>query len=924
MWLPSVSTLCMTSGTDPPSTPSVVKMFTNSVTIRWKPAVVYGSNRVEAQLVRCCEVKQMEEDMAPSLARHISVPVDVSKTVVGDLQTGTVYKMLIETIVSVKTDLKESAESRRTVHISSGALLLRTPAPSEPPTLLVTGYTTSTVSLCWERPLLFTPIEAFNDKDNAGPKYLRRRLIGYRLEVNGQPYTRLGPAMQHCNLTKCKQGKRYSMALVAITCTEQVRKYRRKKSKLSSSSSDSRESSLMPQDDYGNDEAFSELVNLVLPSEHADPVSNIRASFKQGRVPCSGHILLEWSPQRVVGLVNYRVFWHTLDNPSDMQIVSIPKDDAGCSIPILAERCVYEVSLQAVFQTGENVKLPGVQVVIPGAPGAPEIWLRRLEDDQFTVEWGEPRLYGVAIANYQLYINDRKAGAPLSLLHHKAVIPSRHERVYKVTIVALTSDPSFTASPHSKALHVETYRADSTAGSQQPAPLSHDVGLKVATFTDTTISLDWSVPTLVTPDIACYRLQWSNNSEPARARSGLRARRQVTSWRTATLAHLLQSKLLLISHKDRGASAKSRAAETCSVEPSPDTPIPEPSRVQLQDTSAYTSGRTSSVRVGTHHELPVCSSTESWRSNLTSQQTRHTFTSGASVSRLRVPVSQPSEPLVVTWPGAEAPSLYHMATSDSDSIRVRWSDPVIMGGIRVAHFKVLCVEETAAHLNPRVYCVGPLHPDTREAEFLNLQESRLPHNVYLEMQVHGSPETVTSRPIRVDSATPNSPIISVTVVGLEERRKMEKVVSRLINKRDRLIRRLYVSNVKEAAAESAGERTPRYPSLSPTQRNCSRQPCHLIVHLKWICPQPSKHIVVIGYKVFLDGKQYGSTLPRSMTNIKLRLDLDQVSHRISMTAVVERPQVAESSESSCIELLTKPFQPFSFFCFHGVHRQGAK
>lgn len=48
----------------------------------------------------------MEDDMAPSLARHISVPVDVGKTVVSDLQTGTVYKMLIETIVNIQIDLE--------------------------------------------------------------------------------------------------------------------------------------------------------------------------------------------------------------------------------------------------------------------------------------------------------------------------------------------------------------------------------------------------------------------------------------------------------------------------------------------------------------------------------------------------------------------------------------------------------------------------------------------------------------------------------------------------------------------------------------------------------------------------------------------------------------------------------------------------
>lgn len=65
-------------------------------------------------------------------------------------------------------------------------------------------------------------------------------------------------------------------------------------------------------------------------------------------------------------------------------------------------RCVYEVTLQAVFHSGEIIKLPSIQVVIPGPPDAPEIWLRKIEDNQFTVEWGEPRVYGISIAKYQV------------------------------------------------------------------------------------------------------------------------------------------------------------------------------------------------------------------------------------------------------------------------------------------------------------------------------------------------------------------------------------------------------------------------------------------------------------------------------------------------------------------------------------------
>ena len=46
-----------------------------------------------------------------------------------------------------------------------------------------------------------------------------------------------------------------------------------------------------------------------------------------------------------------------------------------------------------------------VQVVTPGPPDSPEIFLRSQDVDEFCIEWGEPRLYGgVKIKGYQVRI----------------------------------------------------------------------------------------------------------------------------------------------------------------------------------------------------------------------------------------------------------------------------------------------------------------------------------------------------------------------------------------------------------------------------------------------------------------------------------------------------------------------------------------
>ena len=54
------------------------------------------------------------------------------------------------------------------------------------------------------------------------------------------------------------------------------------------------------------------------------------------------------------------------------------------------------------------------------------------------------------------------------------------------------------------------------------------------------------------------------------------------------------------------------------------------------------------------------------------------------------------------------------------------------------------------------------------------------------VQVHGTNDIVKSEVLKIKpTLTPDAPHIAVTVIGLEERRQVEKVTCDLINKRDR-------------------------------------------------------------------------------------------------------------------------------------------
>ena len=57
---------------------------------------------------------------------------------------------------------------------------------------------------------------------------------------------------------------------------------------------------------------------------------------------------------------------------------------------------------------------------------------------------------------------------------------------------------------------------------------------------------------------------------------------------------------------------------------------------------------------------------------------------------------------------------------------------------------------------------------------------------YMSQQLYGTEIVVRSEPLHVKpSVCPNAPDVTVLVVGLEERRRVEKVICDLANKRDR-------------------------------------------------------------------------------------------------------------------------------------------
>lgn len=235
MWLPSSSVLATTSGTNPPTDLKIIRTNVDTVKVSWKPPIVYGSNRLQGTIVRWAKGKfsrNITRDDSP-MAHHRSIVADCSEATIDGLIPGILYKIVVEAVVSVKTTLESSGnipeyekQNRRTVHVMSKPVFVRTRAPCDPPRPIITGYDSESIQLYWEKPLLRRVI---GKDENDNPRCLKLSLEGYRLEVNGKPHVRLGSSSQSCNLVKCKPGKVYSIMLIALTCMEEVKKERRRR-----------------------------------------------------------------------------------------------------------------------------------------------------------------------------------------------------------------------------------------------------------------------------------------------------------------------------------------------------------------------------------------------------------------------------------------------------------------------------------------------------------------------------------------------------------------------------------------------------------------------------------------------------------------------------------------------------------------------
>ena len=445
VWLPNTSMIAQTSGTTAASNLKCIKSTEMTLSVTWDPPKVFGSNILHEIVVRWAEARNRKggsytnaEDMS-AYCDHKTVANDQTMLTIHGLTTGMLYRVVVESLVKVKTDIRDTSNDgpERIVNILSTPLFGRTCAAVEIPNLTITQFLENSIILTWEKPREHTVVKNQADPD-AKLKYLRTPLLGYRLEINGKPYMKLRASASSCTLSKCKIGKPYEVVLVALSCTEDVYRERRKKIKgaiqgVEAISGNSSKSSnvnsldiLMGTDDEDiNDESASLPINVTIAPARCG-VTKLSGKFVPQDVVTSGTLVgdikLEWKrPDPKEGFVlQYVVKWFPLDqNVSDRRSMNVHSSSACCSLPVTETRTIYQINFMCSLQDGRDSDVQTLQVLVPGPPESPDVWVNNISPAEFEIEWGEPRTYGAKLKGYQVYLNDRKAGAMISAHRHK-------------------------------------------------------------------------------------------------------------------------------------------------------------------------------------------------------------------------------------------------------------------------------------------------------------------------------------------------------------------------------------------------------------------------------------------------------------------------------------------------------------------------
>jgi hypothetical protein len=212
-WLANKSLEFSTSGCEPASEIKIHGATNESIQLEWTLPKAYGSTRYFSQILRW-KLEQGGEE------RNMELDSNAASAIIpGTLPSG-VYKICLDSIFSVKINLEEDTDEsgRREICLTateSTTVRFHMPSTCERPEIYLTGYTTNTIDLAWNKPNVFNIIdhpEQINEQLR-----IHCRILGYKIDIDGRTQKTLDEDQYQCTLTECQPGQEYKVQLIAQT-----------------------------------------------------------------------------------------------------------------------------------------------------------------------------------------------------------------------------------------------------------------------------------------------------------------------------------------------------------------------------------------------------------------------------------------------------------------------------------------------------------------------------------------------------------------------------------------------------------------------------------------------------------------------------------------------------------------------------------
>ncbi|UJR33951.1 hypothetical protein I4U23_021369 [Adineta vaga] len=752
-WLPYKSFQFQTSGCEPSDQIKVLQANIESIQLEWNLAKVYGSTECLYHVLRY-QLEHGGQEQKLDLDRNTT-----KATIPGPLPSGT-YKIALDTIFSVKVNLEDETdetgrkESRLTSH-ASASVRFHAPGTCEQPEIYLTGYSMNTIDLMWNKPGMFDTVD-HPERNNEQLK-IHRRLLGYRIDVNGQKYNTLDENQCQCKLTSCRPGEEYKVQLTAQTIVQ-----------------NENETNMISDGKgkvYEPDETPSKILRVrTLKSQTLLQSCQVHFEFnhddlinefsKQENGPTSlGKLIVDWKVSSTKDISHFVLQWRS-SKDLRIQEKTIACNETSATIEPCDEKHFYVIDLIIVTNDGNRHQYEQLTVPIPGIPDAPKVWLVKTTDTGFTIEWSEPKSYGIQIIGYQIYIEGKKSGDVIETNSRQVDIPSRINRTYQINIYAITNNSQRSHSVMSQTLNVITtpktnltpaiyYNNDDGGPTSFDQTVARIIPVQIDSVNEEKLHIDWT-SFLHTPAIRAYYIHYTclNNGEVQAMKISKRYRHAVLRGLRPGFTY----GIMVMAVDKNGAVLYTSDKSTVQMNAPPNAPIVAISErtythVKLEWRPAASYGEIAVVgyKIFVNNRLAAILSHDQLTYTLTNGTPCDMYTVHVqALSNEKTVVSPMSRAVQFVWPGVRPGAFKRIDDGQTGAIVVAWEHPKLEDETEKIIGYRLYSENVVNHA---VRLHGEYDANTTRATINGLNNGK--HIIWLEIQSEN--HCIRSRPIIVQS-----------------------------------------------------------------------------------------------------------------------------------------------------------------------------